>query len=65
MKTDPSTFERKAVDPEVLDHLRCLRAMEHARAAKRIDDHYDLLERGETPDTKHPLGRRTHDRRMS
>ena len=65
MKTDPKTFDHKPVDPEVLDHLRCLRAMEHARAAKRIDDHYDMLERGEAPDPQHPLGRRTHDRRMA
>lgn len=54
-----------AADLERINHLRCLRAMEHARADKRIDDHYDALERGEVHDPGHPLGRRMHDRRMA
>ena len=46
---------------ERLEHLKALRTLELARAAKRIHDHYDTLERGEVPQQ---LGRRIFDRRV-
>lgn len=58
----PEALERCADDLERKEHIEALRTLEHARAKKRINDHYDALIRGESPEHPH---RRVFDRRSS
>lgn len=53
---------RCAEDAARKDHLNALRAIELARASKRINDHYDRMILGQAPEQ---LGRRIFDRRAS
>lgn len=56
------SLERCADELERKEHIEALRTLEHARAKKRINDHYDAMIRGESPEHPH---RRMVDRRSS
>ena len=58
----PEAAARCAEDAARKDHLNALRAIELARASKRINDHYDKLLLGELPTQ---LSRRVFDRRTN
>lgn len=56
----PAAIERCAQEAAHREHVNALRAIELARADKRINDHYDKLLIGGEPER---LGRRIFDRR--
>lgn len=56
----PEALARCADEAARKDHLNALRAIELARASKRINDHYDRMILGEPVDR---LGRHIFDRR--
>ena len=58
----PEALERCDDELERKEHIEALRTLEHARAKKRIDDMYDAMLRGESPDHPH---RRVFDKRSS